>query len=74
MNALNQAKKAIAAKAHELGAEFSKVRTKTVSFGGFGYGDGKFIGLKGLTWTNGNKWSELKAYASEQGFILTDTL
>lgn len=67
-------KKAAIAKASELGAVWTKVRTKKVSFADLARDEAYFIKFDGLVWAYVNKWDELKAACRAAGFILTDSI
>jgi len=68
-------KKAVVEKAFELGAVYTKVRTKTVSFADLARDSAVFIQFNGLSWANGyNRWDDLKACARENGFILSSSI
>ena len=64
----------VKAKAKELGAVFTKVRTKKVGFADLTRGEAQFIQFDGLVWTYVNKWDELKAFAKENGLILASSI
>lgn len=53
---------------------FTKVRTKKVGFADLTRGEAQFIQFDGLVWTYVNKWDELKAFAKENGLILTSSI
>ena len=56
-------KKAITKKALELGASYSKVYFKTVTFTDIAQTKVRFLYFHNLKWLGANGWSELKKYA-----------
>ena len=49
----NEAKKDLAIRLQELNMPYTKLKAKTLSFEGFGYGNAIFVEIEGATFTNG---------------------
>lgn len=70
MESLAPDRKALKMKAKELGAVFTKMTTKKVGFSDLARAEKTFVYFEALSWTGENRWDDLKAAASEHGFVL----